>query len=227
VKFNCPGCQMSFFVPDDKVPEGKGRKIPCPKCRTPMESGDVTGASGELEKAGRSSTPSAISEEMLDEASSALEMVEDGMKTSLLCCSDPDRSGKMEQMLRQLDFYVSVVPTATLALTKLRNNRYDLVVLDELFDAGKQSDNLVLHHIQFLPMHSRRQFFLCLLSETLPSMDQFLTFRIGADLILNVSDLDKTKIILVRALREQRSFYKIFNSELEKKGQYYEERTLL
>ncbi len=219
---------MSFFVPDDKVPEGKGRKILCPKCRTPMDTDNAVNAAAKAEKA-KAAAPalSTMSDEMHDELSSALEMVEDGIKTALLCTADPARSEKMEQLLRQLDFYVSASPTAALALNKLRNNRYDLILLDELFEAEQQADNLVLHHIQFLPMHARRQFFMCLISNEMTSMDHFAAFRIGADLILNAGDLDKIKIILVRALKEHKSFYKIFNSELEKKGQVYEERTLV
>jgi predicted Zn finger-like uncharacterized protein len=227
VKFNCPGCHMSFFVPDDKVPEGKGRKILCPKCRTPMEGNDVNGTAGKPGAPSPGTTPPNIRDEIHEDLTSTMEMVEDGIKTSLVCTSDPARSEKIEQTLRQLDFYVSKTPTATLGMAKLRSNRYDLVVLDESFEAAKLEDNLVLHHIQLLPMHARRQFFLCLLSHTLPSLDQMHAFRLGVDLILNVADLDKLKIILVRALKEQKSFYKIFLGELEKKGQVLEERAVL
>jgi len=226
VKLNCPGCQMSFFVPDDKVPEGKGVRILCPKCRTPIEGSHSAKAKDESGAVGKVRSAVTIQDDLQDDSLSTLEMVEDGMKTSLLCTSDTSRLEKMEQMLRQLDFYVSTAPTSQLALSKLRNNRYDLVVLDELFEASTQSDNLVLHHIQFMPMHQRRQFFLCLLSENLPSLDQLLSFRIGTDLILNVQDLDKTKIVLVRAMKDHKSFYKIFNNELERKGQSFSERTV-
>ena len=68
------------------------------------------------------------------------------------------------------------------ALGKLRHNNYDLIVLEENFNSDKDSENLVLHHIQVLPMHLRRQFYLCLLCEDKPTLDAKLAFRMGVNL---------------------------------------------
>ena len=103
------------------------------------------------------------------------------------------------------------------ALGKLHYNTYDLIVLEEDFDSAKNSTNLVLHHVQVLPMHQRRQFYLCLLSQDKPTLDAKLAFRMGVNLILNVNDIEKAKVLFARAMKEYRSFYSLFNTELAKK----------
>jgi hypothetical protein len=62
--------------------------------------------------------------------------------------------------------------------------------------------------------------FLCLLSRKLASFDQMTAFRMGVNLILNVQDLEKAKIILTRAVKEHESFYRLYIEELGKKGQF-------
>jgi hypothetical protein len=39
----------------------------------------------------------------------------------------------------------------------------------------------------------------------------------GVNLILNVNDLDKAKVILAREMNEYRNFYGLFNAELARK----------
>jgi CheY-like chemotaxis protein len=162
--------------------------------------------------------PFSIASMMADDAHS-VDVVEDGIKTSLLCVSDSKRADAMSQVLQELDFYVVKAPDATFALGKLNHNHYDLIVLDEAFDVKNSAGNLVLQHVQFLPMHLRRQFFLCLLSESMPTLDPMLGFKSGVNMVLNARDLDKSKIILARTMKEHRVFYNLFNMELTRKGQ--------
>ena len=242
MKFHCPGCQIAFSVPDEKIPEGKGVRILCPKCRKPVERTDATPVNSAPVQLEGSEQPSPAAtaapepvmtmpdpvpmamhsddDEETEEDSSSLEVVEEGVKTALLCLSDSSRMQAMEEVLRQLDFYVSTAGRPKVALTRLHQNRYDLVMLDETFDGSQASENLVLHHIQLLPMHIKRRFFLCLVSEKLPSMDRLLAFRLGVNLTLNAADLDKAKIILVREMKDYGAFYKVFNDELARKGQH-------
>ena len=218
MKFHCPGCRIVFSVPDDKIPEGKELKILCPKCRTPVDRRDEPLApDDETADQKRMGSASVAEEDESDDASS-LEVLDEGVKAALLYLSSGSRQESLTQVLRQLDYYVSVAGTAKSAINRLHQNRYDVVMVDEKIGGHKESDNLVLHHIQLLPMHLRRQFFLCLMSENLPTLDKTIAFRLGVDMILNVGELDNAKIILVKALKEHKTFYRAFNKELEKKG---------
>jgi predicted Zn finger-like uncharacterized protein len=221
VKFYCPSCQVTFTVPDDKVPEGKGLKVLCPKCRIPIERKDEHDAAGvpdESEMERNVIVSQSYDEDDDDEESSTLEVFEEGAKTALLCLSEPSRSEKMRQMLRLLDYHVSVANSAKVAIKRLHKNRYDLVIVDEKVAGTKDSEHVILHHVQLMPMPMRRQFFLCLLSENLPTLDQLRAFRLGVDMILNVQDLDKAKVILARTMKDHKAFYQVFTGELERKG---------
>ncbi|MCE5335416.1 MAG: zinc-ribbon domain-containing protein [Desulfobacteraceae bacterium] len=217
MRVQCPGCGAGFALPDEKMPEGRSFRILCPKCKGPIEIGAREPVQEKVgTEAFMSPAVGGFEEDGLDFAN-AIDAVEEGVKTALLCVANIKKADKMAQALQELDFWVVHASRSGLALGKLHHNNYDLIVLEDDFDSAKASANLVLHHVQLLPMHVRRQFYLCLLSETMPTLDAMLAFRLGVNMILNVQNLDKAKVILARAMKEFRTFYSFFNAELAKK----------
>jgi predicted Zn finger-like uncharacterized protein len=217
VRVQCPGCRAEFTLPDDKVPAGKGLKIMCPKCKIPIEIKEKPPLRDAVPYPSQPASATPLADSFGD-YSNAIDVVEEGVKTALLCVCNPKRAEQLAQSLHELDFWVVHAARAGFALGKLHHNTYDLIILEENFDAPNAAENLVLHHVQLLPMHMRRQFFLCLLSETLPTLDATLAYRAGVNLILNIQELDKAKLIFARSLKEHRSFYSFFNAELNKKA---------
>ena len=219
MKFHCTGCQSGFAVPDERIPTGKEVRVLCPKCKMPAELRDAPPVSPPQDRMGEA--PSSADGEFLhiQEEMSLLDMVDEDVKTALLCFSNPRRVEKVRSAVSQMGFHGVVAQSASLAIKKLQNNKYDLIILDEVFDSKKPSENLLLHHIQLLPMHVRRKFFLCVVSENQATLDQMLAFRIGVDLIFNAKDLDKMKVILIRAIKDQEGIYRVFGDELARKGQ--------
>jgi hypothetical protein len=191
-------------------------KLLCPKCKSPIE---INGKPPEadLESASYSPDPGSggIGDDEFSDYAGAVDVVDEGVRTALLCVSNVRQAGRIAMVLQELDYYVVHATRAAFALGKLHHNHYDLIVLEENFDTA--ASNLVLHHVQLLPMHVRRRFFLCLLSETMPTLDAMIAFRLGANLILNLRDIDKAKIILARSMKEFRSFYGVFTTELARK----------
>lgn len=220
MKFHCQGCQATFTVPDERIPKGKTPRVPCPKCRTLMEPVAPPQTAAESRRAGPHPIPPEPGREYNpdEEEGVPLDMVEEGVKTALLCITDLDRLDFITQTLEQLDFFVVAATRAPLALAKLNHNRYDLMILDEAFEKSEVANNLVLYHVQLLPMHVRRGFFLCLLTDTLPTMDRVTAYRIGVDMTLNMKDLENVKLILAKAMKEHKNFYAVFTDELSRKG---------
>jgi len=216
VRVQCKGCRIEFKIPEEKMPEGIKLTIRCPNCKTPNEiSREITavGPDHPNKKDSRSVEPE------FDPAlnyASEIDIVDEGVRTALLCTTGAS-ADKIAQALRELDFWVFHAPHPDLALTKLHHNHYDLIVLDEDYSSEGESANPVLHHVQLLPMHQRRQFFLCLLSRQEPTLDTKSAFRIGVNLILNFRDIEKTKIMIAREMKEYRNFYSLYNAELAKK----------
>lgn len=215
MKLQCPGCQIGFSIPDEKIPRGKGIRVLCPKCRIPISlksPGDISPEEAQLDP---SLSPGVEDLSILDDKS-LLDFVEDGVKTALVCVS-ANRIDQIDSVLRELDFYVVTVNNGPFAVAKVQNNHYDIIVLED--DGSNGGQNLLLRHLQLLPMHTRREFFLCLLSDELQTLDRMAAFRTGVNMILNVEDLDKFKILFARALKEHRVFYRMFQDELTRKGQ--------
>ncbi len=219
MRVQCKGCRIEFNIPDDKVAEGKALKILCPKCKSPVEitgKGIPSDIDGRVPYLSETDDPEFGDSPVLD-YTNAIDVVDEGMRTALLCIADVKLAERFAQALHELGFWVVHALRPGFALGKLHHNTYDLLILEENFDSDKNSTNLVLHHVQLLPMHLRRQFYLCLLSQDKPTLDAKLAFRMGVNLILNVKDIEKAKVLFARAMKEYRGFYNLFNAELAKK----------
>jgi hypothetical protein len=147
-----------------------------------------------------------------------LHLAEAGDRIALVCVSDKALSERMAQAINQLEYHVIVAAKPSSALDKLQNHQCDLVILDEAFGEGTSSENPVLVYIQRLAMPLRRRVFLCLLSRNLPTLNQMVAFRIGANLIINLQDVGKIPLILDRILKDHESFYGLFCDQLGKRG---------
>lgn len=221
MKLQCPGCHASFSIADDKVPPGKEIKIPCPKCQTPVERVEE-GPPPAVRPAGAEAAPASPMPEFMEDDldSVSVDVLDEGVKSALLCVTDPVRSRRLSQILEQMDYHLTTASSNKSALDKLARMQFDMVILEESHGGTRVSENPVLQHFQLMPMPARREFFLCLLSPTLATLDRMNAFKLGVDLILNERDVDKAKILLMRAMKDQRYFYKTFTEELEKKGQF-------
>jgi len=218
VRAQCKGCRIEFIIPDEKVPEGKALKVLCPKCKAPAEINDKATAAELEEHVSQSSEgcESLNGEDPVLDYANAIDVVDEGVKTALLCDTNIKRAEKIAQTLQELDFWVVHALRPAFALGKLHHNNYDLIILEENFNS-ENDKNLVLHHVQVLPMHLRRQFYLCLISPDKPTLDAKLAFKMGVNIILNVRDLEKAKVLFARAMKEYRNFYGLFNTELARK----------
>ncbi len=198
------------------MPNDDTFKLLCPKCKGPIEICDSVDTAELQDRTPLSCEPESSLDSLL-KYQNEIDIVDEGVRTALLCATDVKRAERMAQALQELDFWVVHALRPAFALGKLHHNHYDLILLEENFNSGQDCTNLVLHHVKLLPMHQRRQFFLCLLSLDKPSLDENLAFRIGVNLILNVKDLDKAKVILARQMKQYKSFYSLYNAELAKK----------
>lgn len=217
MRVQCSACRIEFNIPEDKLPKGKTIKILCPRCKVPTEIGGKTAMPEDPVPYLTQDGPQEFGGDALSDYANAIDAVDEGVKTALLCDTNVKQGEKIAQSLQELDYWVVHAMRPAFALGKLHHNSYDLIVLDENFNSGKNSGNLVLHHIQVLPMHLRRQFYLCLLSTDKPTLDAKLAFNMGVNLILNVRDIEKAKVLFARAMKEYKTFYGMFNAELARK----------
>ncbi len=152
-----------------------------------------------------------------DEVAS-LHLIEAAGKTALICITARALSQKIAEVVRKADYRAVVARNPASALSRIEDDQYQLIVLEEGYGGADWSANPVLLYLQRLPMPSRRKSFLCLLSEQTPTLDPMAAFRIGANLILNLQDVEKMPVILDPLLKDHENFYAVFNDELAKRG---------
>jgi len=219
VKFSCPGCHAVFAIADEKIPRARGVKISCPKCGEAIElSHDDQLQSAEVEVNERAAYTSLNGEEQ-QELIPPIEVVEEGVKRALLSIEDQSVLARLQEIMSQLGYHVSIAENQRAALSRIKHNVYDLVAIDSASQGLDARGNVLLQEMSLLPIHLRRRFFVCLISRTLATSDFMAAYRIGLNLIINEADLNRAKIILNEAVKVHFSLYQMFMHELEKKGQ--------
>lgn len=218
MRCSCQGCGAVYTIPDQKVSQSTELRFSCPKCRNiiELERDDLIQDS----EAETDLQPADLlkAETDFQENAPTFEAVEEGIHASLVWVSKPPLLEKLLEILQRMAFRVTTANNPRQVLYRLRQNPYDLVVLDNGLRQSEMSAGL-LPQINHLPMPVRRRFMLCLLSETMPTFDRMDAFKAGANLIINVRDVEKAAAILNKGIKEHRSSYRIFLEELEKKGQ--------
>jgi hypothetical protein len=103
-------------------------------------------------------------------------------------------------------------------LKRMRFHAFDLVVLNEHFDAADPDRNSVLRYLERMPMATRRHLFLVLISNRFRTMDPMVAFNKSVNLVVNTKDLGALEKILKRGLSDNENFYRPFKEGLARIG---------
>lgn len=219
MRIQCDHCQAVFNVPDEKMPRGRQFKATCSKCRRTIivephgasgGKGSTIGVDVSLSEVADAPTAIEADLDMTSAYDSPLEVLEEGAMSALVCVDEPERLKAVKEALEDLNYYSSVASSVKEALSKLRYNQYDLVMLDEEFCGESADNNTVLRYMQPMPMSARRNIFLMLISNQGRTLDNLMAFAQSVNAVINVSDVQKVKLVLERAMADHRRFYKVY-----------------
>ncbi|MGW8223362.1 MAG: zinc-ribbon domain-containing protein [Syntrophobacteria bacterium] len=219
MRIQCDHCQAVFNVPDEKMPRGRQFKATCSKCRRTIivephgafgGKGATIGVDVSLSEVADAPTAIEADLDMTSAYDSPLEVLEEGAMSALVCVDEPGRLKAVKEALEDLNYYSSVASSVKEALSKLRYNQYDLVMLDEEFCGESADNNTVLRYMQPMPMSARRNIFLMLISNQGRTLDNLMAFAQSVNAVINVSDVQKVKLVLERAMADHRRFYKVY-----------------
>ena len=222
MRIQCNHCQAAFNVPDEKISTNHPFKATCSKCSRPIvvepiQGGEEAPMGVDISLSEVTEAPTAIAAD-LDATSayeSPLEVLEEGAMSALVCVDEPGRLRAVKEALEELNYYSSVASSVKEALSKLRYNQYDLVMLDEEFCGETAENNTILRYLQPMPMATRRGIFLMLLTKEIRTLDNLMAFANSVNATINVEDIEKTKLVLERALADHRRFYKVYLDTLQ------------
>jgi response regulator RpfG family c-di-GMP phosphodiesterase len=131
----------------------------------------------------------------------------------LICANAEYRQGLAEQ-LSQSGFQVFLAQDTRQAVESMRDNRMDVVLLDQEFDPAEQGAAFVTREVSILRPAQRRRVFFVLLSPVLRTMEAHTAFLNNVNAIVNTKDIAEVPRVLEHALREYNELYKEFNAAL-------------
>jgi len=154
-----------------------------------------------------------------DAADMPFDFIGASTQTALVCEADPEVKGKIIQALKGMDYHVTEPASGREALKNMRFHVYDLVIVNENFDAADdQSSNEVLNYLKNLAAATRRNIFVALLSDSYRTMDNMMAFNKSVNLVINKKNIDDFAAIIQRGLDDNRAFYNVFRDTLKKMG---------
>jgi len=131
----------------------------------------------------------------------------------LICTADEHRQNLASQ-LTQNGYQVFLAQDTRQAVERMRENRLDVVLLDQEFDQTEQGAAFVTREVTVLRPAQRRRLFFVLLSPVLRTMEAHAAFLNNVNAIVNIKDIDDVPRVLEHALRDYNELYKEFNLAL-------------
>lgn len=207
----CESCQARFKIADEKLPLDQTVTLKCPKCQNKIKIKPAAQA--------RAAEPGARAESShgYDASDRPFDYVAQGVQTALICEQDGGIRQTIRSALESLGYQTTDAASAGDALKYMRFHVFDLVVANEGFEGGIES-NPVLQYLGRLPMNVRRNMFVVLLGNDFRTGDNVLAFNKSVNLTVNVKNVGDVGKILERALKENEEFYRVFKESLKKIG---------
>lgn len=212
----CEKCHSKFKISDDKVPRGKVFHIPCPKCKEKIsvDTRPVVKSEQDVKK----TLIDNVASQSYDASEKPFDFIEKGAKTALLCEPDNAVRIKIKNALQKMGFHTIEPKTAEETLKRMRFHVFDIVVLNEMFDANLPEENDVLKYVKQLAMVTRRNIFVALLTKRFRTTDNMAAFNQSVNIVVNAKNIDEIDKILQSGIADNTAFYAVFKEMLVKSG---------
>ncbi|HZI17802.1 MAG TPA: zinc-ribbon domain-containing protein [Pyrinomonadaceae bacterium] len=132
----------------------------------------------------------------------------------VLVCVGPLYSGEVIASLKANQYIVYSAESADHAVERMREERVDVVVLDEEFDPPGGGAAGVRAALDSLRMSERRRMIFVLVSKAARTGDAHAAFLENVNLVINAADAAGLPLILERNVRDLNDLYHDFNNAL-------------
>ena len=214
MEITCESCQSRFRIADEKLPKDKTAFLKCPKCQNRIGVPPVTREAEESDPADTEDDFFSFDEEEsdgYDVSDKPFDFVEEEGKTALLCESDPMIKKAIMPVLDVLEYHITEAKNSREALKTMRYHSYDLIVVNEYFDAKNPDANGVLIYLERLNMSVRRNIFVAMITRRFRTMDNMIAFQKSVNMVVNMDNIADFDKILRRGMADFGLFYQIYN----------------
>ena len=207
----CPSCKRKWKIAADKVDLNKKTSFRCKQCGGTIEVNPAAAASSKDAKpAPIASEDNGSYNNGYDADEKPFDFVEEEGKTALVCEQDKKVKKKVIDILNLMEYHITDTANHRDALKKMRYHDYNLIVLNEKFDTRNPDTNGVLIYLERMPMLTRRNMYVTLLSDRFRTMDNMMAFEKSVNLIVNTQNIDDFDKILGRGIADHEYFYRLF-----------------
>jgi CheY-like chemotaxis protein len=159
-----------------------------------------------------------LDEDLYDSADRPFDFVGADEQTAIICEPDEIMRENIGTVLKDMDYQITEALSEKDALRNMRYHAYDLVIVNENFDANDPDGNNVLIYLGSLPMSVRRSIFVVLVSDTFHTMDNMAAFNKSVNMIINTQNIDDLETLLGRGIAINEVFYNVFKEAQKRMG---------
>ena len=129
-----------------------------------------------------------------------------GDKPALVGLSNPEWLDAAKRALRELGYKSHAAATHPEFSTRFNQVRYQVVLVEELFAAGKPEENLTLKWLQTMPVAQRRHATIILIGNSFKTFDPMQAFQQSVHAVINGAEVPMLKQLIEKAVTENDLF---------------------
>ena len=131
-------------------------------------------------------------------------------KPALLAISAPELLPVCRAALTELNYKVQTATNREDFLGRFTQTPYQIVIVEDLFQTDRFTENATLQALQAMPMNQRRQAVIILIGRALPTLSPMHAFQLSVHAVVNTNDLGSLKQILQKVVADSDLFLNLY-----------------
>ncbi len=223
MNISCEQCKSQFNIPDEKLSRTKSASFLCPKCKNrisvgPLKKKEQNGPDTPPPPDLRDDSDTETEFDEYDASERPFDFIEEEGKTALLCETDEQILQRVKNVLKLMEYHITIVKSDREALKKIRYHKYDLILIDENFNTTDPDFNKVLIYLARQKMEVRRNIFVAMISHRFRTMDHMMALHKSVNMIINIKNIDDIGKILSRGITDTNLFFRLYTELLKEAG---------
>lgn len=140
-----------------------------------------------------------------------LDFITTADKPALLGLSTPEWLDAAMVALNEHGYKVHNAGTHADFMTRFQQNRYEIVITEELFASDRAEENTTLAWLQRLPMSQRRHTAIILLGDNVQTFNVLQAFQLSVHAVVNRSETFLLGQLIQKVVEDRDYFWKTFN----------------
>ncbi len=140
-------------------------------------------------------------------------------KPALLALQTPQFVDTAKMALAALGYKVHTALNHGDFIARFTGIQYQIVILEEHFDASTLSENLTLQNLQAMPMHQRRHAAVVLIGDMFQTLNPIQAFGLSVQCVVHRADVEKLSQVIQQVVSDNDLFLNVYRDTLTRAAQ--------